>query len=121
MTAPAIAARALAASLAAGGALGALYGFLRPLRPRLTALADLIFVAAALLAWLQVTFGHFAGDCRPGCILVILAGIMVWEATVGRLLQPIFAAFWRGIWWPMRKMGYFFQKFYNYLLAIRKK
>ena len=121
MTAPAVAARALVASLATGAALGAIYGFLRPLRPRLTAVADLVFIVTALWSWLYLTFGICSGDSRPGCILAILAGMIIWEATGGRLLRPVFALFWRGIGWPLGKIGNFFQKFYNYMLAIRKK
>lgn len=121
MTAPAVAARALVASLATGAALGAIYGFLRPLRPRLTAVADLIFIAVALWGWVYLTFAICGGDSRPGCILAILAGILAWEATVGRLLRPVFALFWRGIGWPLGKIRNIFQKFYIFLLAIRKK
>ena len=35
-----------------GAGLGVVYGFLRPLRPKWTTLADSAFLLAAVLAWL---------------------------------------------------------------------
>ena len=67
--------------------------------------------------WLYLTFGICSGDSRPGCILAIIAGMIIWEATGGRLLRPVFALFWRGIGWPLEKIGILFQKIYKYLLA----
>jgi hypothetical protein len=121
MTDPAIAIRALLAALGMGAGLGIFYGFLRPLRPRLTALADFVFVAAALWAWLIHTFAICGGDSRPVCVLAMAAGGIGWERTLGRLLRPVFALFWRGIGWPLEKIGILFQKIYKYLLARTQK
>ena len=121
MTDPAFAARALLMALGMGAALGGVYGFLRPLRPRLTALADLSFVAAACWVWLVHTFAVCGGDSRPVCLLVMLAGGLVWEWTLGRLLRPVFALFWRGIGWPLKKVRIILRKFHNFLLARWKK
>ena len=66
-----------------GVGLGILYGFLRPLRGRLTPLADLVFVVAAFWAWLQLCFGVCRGDIRLGCCMGLPAGIFCWELTVG--------------------------------------
>lgn len=110
MTEPAFAARALLAALGMGAALGAIYGFLRPLRPRLTALADFVFVAAAFWAWLEHTFALCGGDSRPGCLLVMALGALTWEMTLGRRLRPAFVLFWQGLGWPLKKIRLFFRK-----------
>lgn len=75
--------------------LGAYYGFLRPLRPRHTLLSDFLFLPAAFYAWLVVGFGICLGDLRLGCCSGLLLGAVVWDATCGRLLRPVFAWFWR--------------------------
>ena len=120
MTEPAFAARALLTALGMGAALGVFYGFLRPLRPRLTALADLVFVAAAFQAWLAHTFALCGGDSRPVCILAMALGGLAWEATLGRLLRPVFALFWQTMGWPLKKTWNIFHKFQKYLLAKKK-
>ena len=121
MTEPAFAARALLTALGLGAALGAFYGFLRPLRPRLTAPADLIFLAAVFWAWLVHTFALCGGDSRPVCLLAMLAGGIGWERSLGRLLRPIFVLFWQAVGWPFGKIRIIFHKFQKYLLANRKK
>ena len=49
---PAVAAYRMACALALGAALGLIYGFLRPLRPRHTLLSDGIFLAVTAWAWI---------------------------------------------------------------------
>ena len=66
MTAPALDAARFSAACLLGMGLGVIYGFLRPLRPRLTALADLIFVACFGAAWVYHSFGICRGDLRLG-------------------------------------------------------
>jgi hypothetical protein len=121
MIAPATAVGFLLAALAIGAALGCFYDFLRPLRPRLTHLADLIFVLGALWSWVYLTFAICGGDSRLGCTLAVLVGGLFWEFTLGRLIRPVFALFWNIFWWPFGKIYYFFQKIYNFLLANLKK
>ena len=48
MTVPATALTFLGQSILAGAVLGLIYSFLRPLRPKHTAAADSLFLAAAL-------------------------------------------------------------------------
>ena len=62
MTAPALAARYFGIACVLGVELGMIYGFLRPLRPRFTVLADTVFVLAAFRMWLVL-----------GLVLLVLA------------------------------------------------
>ena len=77
MIAPATAVGFLLAALAIGAALGCFYDFLRPLRPRLTHLADLIFVLGALWSWVYLTFAICGGDIRMGCFWGQITGLLL--------------------------------------------
>ena len=83
--------------LALGAGLGLWYGFLRPLRRRWDAPADLLFVAGALYAWLVLSFAVCQGDIRIGYTAALILGTVAWEATVGRWLRRPFALFWKGV------------------------
>ncbi|MBQ7801679.1 MAG: hypothetical protein IJ375_05080 [Oscillospiraceae bacterium] len=114
MTAPALAAERFALACLLGLPLGALYGFLRPLRPRRGTLADLLFVAAAAAAWLYLSFGICQGDLRLGYSAGLAAGGFCWEWTAGQLLRPVFSMFWQtiGRFWalltlPAKKISHF--------------
>lgn len=121
MTAPAVAARYLLAALGIGGALGAFYDFLRPLRPRRTVLADLVFVGASFWLWLVHTFAICGGNSRPGCVGTMVIGGLLWEYTLGRPLRPLFALFWRGLGWPLGKIRKKVEKIFIFLLARPQK
>ena len=95
MTAPAEALRHFLLACAIGSCLGAVYGFLRPLRPKWTGLSDLVFVAAAFWGWLVLCFGICRGDIRPGCTAGLFAGGLLWEWSIGRALRPVFSGFWK--------------------------
>ena len=95
MTAPAVAAARFGAACLLGAFLGLLYGFLRPLRPRRTALADGIFVLAAFYGWLVLCFAVCGGDIRVGYVLGLPCGGFAWEFTFGRLLRPVYFHFWK--------------------------
>ena len=81
---PAAAAYRMACALALGAALGLIYGFLRPLRPRHTLLSDGIFLAVTAWAWIYLCFGICAGDIRAGYAFGLLTGGIIWERTAGR-------------------------------------
>lgn len=128
MTAPAVAALRFALACGLGLGLGVVYSFLRPLRPRLTHLADGIFVLCLLSAWVYLGFGICGGDLRLGYTAGLFVGIFIWEWTAGRLLKPIFFRFWRllgkvfrGITAPVRAIFRFFSKFAKIVFAYRKK
>lgn len=97
MTTPAQAFYRFCVAMVLGCGLGIYYGFLRPLRPRLTTLSDLLFLPAAVWAWIYLSFGVCAGDIRMGYTLGLFCGGFIWELTVGRLLRPLFSAFWHAV------------------------
>lgn len=94
MTAPAQAALQFAQGLGLGLCLGLVYSFLRPLRRGRAVLADLIFVACAFWAWLQLSFGVCRGDIRLGTTAALGLGVLAWELTAGRLLRQPIALLW---------------------------
>ena len=91
---PEIAAYRLGCAAVLGAALGLFYGFLRPLRPRHTLLADGVFLLAAIWAWVYHSFAVCAGDIRAGYLVAFFAGGWLWEAAFGRWLRPVFWRFW---------------------------
>lgn len=99
MTAPAEAAARFGAACLLGAGLGLLYGFLRPLRPRRTTLADSIFVLCTFFCWLILCFDICRGDIRMGYVLGLAVGGFGWEMTFGRLLRPVFFQFWKLLAW----------------------
>ena len=94
MTAPETALRRFALSCLLGVGLGIWYGFLRPLRPRRTALSDGLFLAGAAWAWLELGFRICGGDLRLGYAAGLPLGGLLWEVTLGRPLRPLFSGFW---------------------------
>ena len=107
-----------------GAGLGLLYGFLRPLRPRRTTLADGLFLLAAAWSWLYLTFGLCGGDAGVGCTMGLAVGAVAWEAGPGRLLRPLTAGFWKGMAGFLRPVKNFLKKSRKtgkFLLAIVKK
>ena len=114
MTPPAVAAGRLAIACGLGLVLGLVYGFLRPMRARATHLGDGIFLLCATGAWLYLGFGICEGDLRLGYFAGLFAGGFLWEMTVGRLLRPVFFAFWKvffRIWdFPRYVIRIFFKK-----------
>ncbi|MBQ8579674.1 MAG: spore cortex biosynthesis protein YabQ [Oscillospiraceae bacterium] len=94
MMTPAEAGSRLLYALAVGAVLGFIYGFLRPLRPRHTALADGLFVLCALWGWVYLMFGLCKGNIRFGLFAAMGAGGVLWEISFGRLLRPVFGKFW---------------------------
>ena len=91
---PALAAAHTLRALGLGMGLGLFYSFLKPLRPRLTTLADLIFLIFFGWGWLYLAFGICAGDLRLGFFLALGAGCFLAHRTMGRFLGPLFAGFW---------------------------
>lgn len=114
MTAPAVAAGRFGAACLLGLALGLWYGFLRPLRPRWTALSDLLFLLGVFPVWVYLGFGICGGDLRPGYWAGLFLGGLAWELTVGKLLRPVFRLFWKGLGyifgWPFPILKKIFTK-----------
>ena len=84
---PQVQAVRFAASALIGLGLGVFYCFLRPLRPKLTALADGIFVTCALIGWTYAAFYFCRGDLRMGYTFGFFLGMGIgWrEKDFGQL------------------------------------
>ncbi|MBR6596216.1 MAG: spore cortex biosynthesis protein YabQ [Oscillospiraceae bacterium] len=124
MTPPSLAAARVLRALALGAQLGAVYGFLRPLRPRHTTLSDLIFVLIFGWAWLYLAFGICGGDLRVGYLAAMVLGALILDRTAGKLLRPVFSGFWklwRKIWGKLLLPGKKFFIFSKKLVASVKK
>ncbi len=128
MTSPATDLYRLLWALALGYGLGAVYCFLRPLRPKFTALSDLLFVPFAFYGWLYLSFAICQADLRLGDTVCLGVGIWLFVITLGRLLAPVFRGFWRFLFGIGRdflcKIRKIFKKGKNsciFLLATMKK
>ena len=94
MTAPLLAAQRFLSAFCTGSVLGIVYGFLRPLRPKQTALSDLLFLFVSLYGWLFLHFRLCQADIRIAYSFAMLLGGFAWEMTIGKLLRPVFSVFW---------------------------
>ncbi len=97
MTAPDLAAQRLLWGLLLGAQLGLVYEFLRPLRVRHHAPADLLFVGFGFWVWIWYSFQICAGDIRLGATVALMLGTFLTVFLTGRLLRKLFFPFWRGI------------------------
>ena len=79
MNTPAVAAQRFGMACLLGVLLGVYYGFLRPLRPKLTALSDLLFVLGAGWVWLYLGFAVCRGDLRFGYTCGMFLGWFLWD------------------------------------------
>ena len=105
-----------------GAVLGAWYGFLRPLRPKRTALSDSLFVLRSVWAFLQLCFGICQGDIRLGYTAGLAVGGICFDKSIGLLLRPVFYGFWKlfGKFWqvltlPMKKFFEIAKKLFAYV------
>jgi len=101
MIQPAVAAARFGWALVLGGVLGLWYGFLRPLRPKHTAISDGLFMLGCLWAWIYHSFAVSRGDPRTGYLAGLAMGAVLWEMTLGRWFHPLFRGFWKkmeGLW-----------------------
>ena len=97
MTVPAVAAQRFLWGLLLGVQLGLFYEFLRPLRRRHHAPADLLFVGFGFWVWVWYSFQICHGDIRLGASAALLLGAILTVCLTGRLLQKLFFPFWSGI------------------------
>ena len=93
MTAPALAAHRFLCCCLLGAALGVYYEFLRPLRPRHTFAADVLFLSGGACVWLLMSFRVCRGDLRLGYSVGLLAGGIAWDLVFGGLIAPVFSGF----------------------------
>ena len=125
MSTPAQALQCLGWSCLFGVGLGIVYGFLRPLRPRV--LSDVLFLICTGWAALQLGFGICGGDLRLGYAAGMLTAGVVWDVTAGRYLRPVWQRFWlllaRGVGYigiPMQKILKKLKKMKNFSLHTEK-
>ena len=128
MTAPTTDLHRVLWGLVLGCALGAIYCFLRPLRPRHKILSDLLFCPPACYVWLYFSFAVCQADLRFGYTLSLFLGGWLFVATLGRWLDPVFRGFWRillgavkGFLCKIRKILKKVKKSCIFLLATKKK
>lgn len=128
MTAPSTELRRFLFACAIGALSGLWYGALRPLRRAHPYAADLLFSAALIYAWLQLSFALCDGDLRLGYTAGLFLGCILEEATLGFLLRPVFAAIWRWLFrifsiFPLLMKNFFkiCRIFANFLFATGKK
>ena len=95
MIPPGQALRMFSAAFLMGVGLGVVYGFLTPLRPRHTVLADLLFLAGVGWCLVLLAFPICDGDLRPACFFWMLLGFFLEKKWIAWLLIPVFETFWR--------------------------
>lgn len=114
MTVPGEAALRLLWGLALGAVMGLCYDFLRPLRRKHNAPADLVFVLTALYLWVYYSFRVCRGDIRLGGTAALGIGCLLWMNTAGRVVRKGFSLFWLVIF-------RIFSLFYRPFVKIFKK
>ena len=117
MISPALAAGRFLRGIVLGGGLGLLYGFLRPLGRHKRTLADLLFLTGAFPVWLYFSFAVCRGALGLGYLSSLLAGGILFDLTVGRLLAPVWQGFWRGV----QAIFQLFRKLFKKIITFAKK
>ena len=120
-TVPADAAQRVLWGLAVGAILGLLYDFLRPLRRRRNAPADLCFVVALLAGWVWYSFQICGGDIRFGGTASLGIGILLWLGTAGFPARRFFSWFWMVIFRILSVFWLPFAKFFKKIRLFLKK
>lgn len=121
MTVPAEAALRFLWGLAVGAILGVYYDFLRPLRRRHHAPADLLFVLAAFIAWVWYSFQICAGDIRLGGTASLGLGMILWLGTVSLVVRKAFYWFWLVIFQILSVLTLPFAKIFKKIWLFVKK
>lgn len=107
---PAVAAARFLSGFLMGVGMGAVYGFLRPLRNKRKNLADFLFLLVLLPGVVYFTFAICRGAPQLALLVAPISGGVLWELSLGRLFRPVWSAFWVFVWavhWHIRK---FFEK-----------
>ena len=113
MTPPALAAARFLQGCLLGIPAGIWYGFLRPLRPRFTALSDLLFLLGFYWCWIYFSFAVCRGDLRLGYAAGLFLGCFGFDRTAGRLLRPLFSLFWKGVFSVSETFTAFIKKIFE--------
>lgn len=121
MTVPGDAALRFLWGLAVGAVLGVCYDFLRPLRRRHNAPADVIFVLAALWGWVWYSFKICAGDIRLGGTVALGLGMLLWLGTASVVIRKAFYWFWLVIFQILSAFALPFAKIFKKIRLFSKK
>ena len=121
MTVPASAALRVLWGLAVGAMLGVGYDFLRPLRRRHHAPADIVFVLAAVWAWVWYSFRICAGDIRLGGTASLGLGMLLWLGTGSMPIRKVFFWFWLVIFQILSLFTLPFVKIFKKIRLFSKK
>jgi hypothetical protein len=121
MTAPDLAAHRLLWGLLLGAQLGLVYEFLRPLRSRHHAPADLLFVGFGFWVWVWYSFQICAGAIRLGATVALMLGTLLTVCLAGKLLRKLFFPFWRGIFHIFSQFALPVKKFFEKTRIFSKK
>ena len=106
MNAVTVSAGQFAAGFLLGMGLGAVYEILRPLRPRLTALSDALFLSALLYAWVYLSFPICGGDIRLITTAGLPLGAYSFRLTLGRPAERLIRRFVGPIAAFLKKYGF---------------
>ena len=119
---PKLAGMQLLLSCAAGLWLGAFYGFLRPFRRKFPNLGDLLFTAEYFLVLLRLDFLVCEGDLRPGHLLGVFCGGLLYDRFLRTPADPVFRKLFQIIGWfwgiillPFKKILIFLKILFAYL------
>jgi hypothetical protein len=121
MIPPEIAGSRLGIACLLGMGLGLIYGFLRPVRRKGSIAADTAFIVTLFAVWLYLSFGICDGDLRPGYLLGLTAGCILWDITAGRWLRPVFSGIWNFVFCIFKPFRNGFHKFFQKLQLFCKK
>ena len=121
MTVPSEAAFRVLWGLAVGAFLGLCYDFLRPLRRRHNAPADVVFGALALMAWVWYSFKICLGDIRLGGTVSLGLGMLLWLGTASMVVRKVFFWFWLAIFRIISVFFLPFRKFFQKTRVFIKK
>lgn len=121
MTVPASAALRVLWGLAVGVMLGVGYDFLRPLRRRYHAPADVVFVLAAVWAWIWYSFKICAGDIRLGGTASLGLGMLLWLGTGSPVIRKVFFWIWLVIFRILSVLSLPFAKIFEKIQHFSKK
>ena len=119
MTPPSLALERLIRAVVLGLPLGLYYSFLRPLRRGRCILADLLLLPVCFWVWLIHSFAICQGDLRLGYFVPYFGGCLLWEATLGRWLRPLFFTFWMTTGWFFTILLWPLKKFFHFAKRIR--
>lgn len=121
MTVPSDAAFRILWGLSTGVILGVCYDFLRPLRRRRHAPADIVFLLAAVWCWTWYSFQICAGDIRLGGTASLGIGMLLWMGTASVLVRKVFYWFWLAIFQIFHLLTLPFRKIFQKIRHFSKK